>query len=80
VLLIDRDKYAIIVPIPNNPVTALKGSHAGTDGSAEEVRPLSGAQTKRWAAPHSLPTMTVLEAKSGLASDVSTEPGVTHQM
>jgi AbrB family looped-hinge helix DNA binding protein len=38
VLVIDRGDYAIIRPIPDDPVTALEGAHAGPGDSTEEAR------------------------------------------
>ncbi len=37
-LVIDRGEHAIIRPIPDDPVSALEGSHAGPEGSADEAR------------------------------------------
>lgn len=38
VLVIDRGDYAIIRPIPDDPVAALEGSHAGPGDTTEEAR------------------------------------------
>lgn len=38
VLVIDRGDYAIVLPIPADPVTALRGAHAGTGPSTEQAR------------------------------------------
>lgn len=40
VLVIDRGDYAILRPIPADPVTALRGAHAGPGPSAEQARAL----------------------------------------
>ncbi|MFZ0835594.1 MAG: AbrB/MazE/SpoVT family DNA-binding domain-containing protein [Mycobacterium sp.] len=44
VLVIDRGEYAIVRPIPNDAVEALKGSHAGPGPKSESAR-----QTERTA-------------------------------
>jgi bifunctional DNA-binding transcriptional regulator/antitoxin component of YhaV-PrlF toxin-antitoxin module len=38
VLVVDRGDYAIIRPLPVDPVTALKGAHAGPGPTTDEVR------------------------------------------
>ncbi len=38
VLVIDRGDYAIIRPIPDDPVTDLEGTHSGPGGTAEQAR------------------------------------------
>ena len=38
VLVIDRGDYAIVRPIPDDPITALEGAHGGTGIPAEEAR------------------------------------------
>ena len=38
VLVIDRGDYAIVRPIPADPVTALRGAHAGPGPSTERAR------------------------------------------
>ncbi len=38
VLVIDRGDYAIVRPIPDDPVTALEGAYAGSAVTAEEAR------------------------------------------
>src|SRR5262245_32415456 len=38
VLVIDRGDYAIVRPIPDDPIAALRGTHAGPGPSSEEVR------------------------------------------
>lgn len=47
VLVIDRGDYAIVRPIPNDPVTALRGAHAGPGMSSEEARALDRAEDQR---------------------------------
>lgn len=38
VLVIDRGNYAIVRPVPDDPVTALRGSYAGPGPTAEDAR------------------------------------------
>lgn len=38
VLVIDRGDYAIVRPIPADPITALRGAHAGPGPSTEQAR------------------------------------------
>jgi bifunctional DNA-binding transcriptional regulator/antitoxin component of YhaV-PrlF toxin-antitoxin module len=38
VLVIDRGDYAIIRPVPDDPIGSLRGSHAGLGPASEEVR------------------------------------------
>jgi bifunctional DNA-binding transcriptional regulator/antitoxin component of YhaV-PrlF toxin-antitoxin module len=38
VLVIDRGDYAIVRPIPDDPVSALHGAHAGPGPSSEQAR------------------------------------------
>ncbi|MFC9441082.1 AbrB/MazE/SpoVT family DNA-binding domain-containing protein [Nocardia sp. NPDC057030] len=38
VLVIDRGDYAIVRPIPDDPITALMGAHAGPGPDSEEAR------------------------------------------
>jgi AbrB family looped-hinge helix DNA binding protein len=38
VLVIDRGDYAIVRPIPDDPVTALEGAHAGPGAASEDAR------------------------------------------
>jgi AbrB family looped-hinge helix DNA binding protein len=38
VLVIDRGDYAIIRPVPDDPIGSLHGAHAGPGPAAEEVR------------------------------------------
>ncbi|HZI97721.1 MAG TPA: AbrB/MazE/SpoVT family DNA-binding domain-containing protein [Actinomycetales bacterium] len=38
VLVIDRGDYAIVRPVPADPVAALRGAHAGPGPSTEETR------------------------------------------
>ena len=38
VLVIDRGDYAIVRPVPADPVAALRGAHAGTGPSTEQAR------------------------------------------
>lgn len=38
VLVIDRGDYAIVRPMPTDPVTALRGAHAGPGPTAEQSR------------------------------------------
>lgn len=38
VLVIDKGDYAIVRPIPDDPVTALRGSHAGPGPASDRVR------------------------------------------
>ena len=38
VLVIDRGDYAIVRPIPDDPVAALRGAHAGPGPTTEVVR------------------------------------------
>jgi bifunctional DNA-binding transcriptional regulator/antitoxin component of YhaV-PrlF toxin-antitoxin module len=38
VLVIDRGDYAIVRPIPDDPVAALRGAHAGPGPSSETAR------------------------------------------
>ena len=38
VLVVDRGEYAIVRPIPDDPVTALLGAHAGPGPTTDEVR------------------------------------------
>jgi AbrB family looped-hinge helix DNA binding protein len=37
-LVIDRGDYAIVRPIPEDPIEALHGAHSGSGPAAEEVR------------------------------------------
>ena len=38
VLVIDKGDYAIVRPIPDDPVTALRGSHAGPGPTSDSAR------------------------------------------
>lgn len=38
ILVIDRGDYAIIRPIPADPIASLKGAHAGPGPSTEDAR------------------------------------------
>ena len=38
VLVIDKGDYAIVRPIPDDPVTALEGAHAGPGTTTENAR------------------------------------------
>jgi bifunctional DNA-binding transcriptional regulator/antitoxin component of YhaV-PrlF toxin-antitoxin module len=38
VLVIDHGHYAIVRPIPDDPIAALQGAHAGPGPTTEEVR------------------------------------------
>jgi bifunctional DNA-binding transcriptional regulator/antitoxin component of YhaV-PrlF toxin-antitoxin module len=38
VLVIDKGDYAIVRPIPDDPVTALEGAHAGPGMATEKAR------------------------------------------
>lgn len=38
VLVIDRGSYAIVRPVPDDPIMALRGSYAGPGPSAEDAR------------------------------------------
>jgi bifunctional DNA-binding transcriptional regulator/antitoxin component of YhaV-PrlF toxin-antitoxin module len=38
VLVIDKGDYAIVRPIPDDPVTALEGAHAGAGRTTEDAR------------------------------------------
>lgn len=38
VLVIDKGDYAIVRPIPDDPVTALEGAHAGPGMTADNAR------------------------------------------
>lgn len=38
VLVIDRGSYAIVRPVPDDPITALRGSYAGPVPTAEDAR------------------------------------------
>lgn len=38
VLVIDRGDYAIVRPIPTNPLTHLRGAHAGPGPTTEQAR------------------------------------------
>lgn len=38
VLVIDRGDYAIVRPIPTDPVAALRGAHAGPGPSTQQAR------------------------------------------
>jgi bifunctional DNA-binding transcriptional regulator/antitoxin component of YhaV-PrlF toxin-antitoxin module len=38
VLVIDRGSYAIVRPVPEDPITALRGSYAGPGPAAEDAR------------------------------------------
>ena len=38
VLVIDRGTYAIVRPVPADPITALRGSYAGPGPTAEDAR------------------------------------------
>ena len=38
VLVVDHGDYAIVRPIPDDPVAALRGAHAGPGPATEEVR------------------------------------------
>lgn len=38
VLIIDRGDHAIIRPVPDDPVAAVRGAHAGRGPSSEEIR------------------------------------------
>ena len=38
VLVIDRGDYAIIRPVPDDPIGSLRGAHAGPGPASEEVR------------------------------------------
>lgn len=38
VLVIDRGDYAIVRPIPDDPVSALRGAHSGPGPASDQVR------------------------------------------
>jgi hypothetical protein len=38
VLVIDKGAYAIVRPIPDDPIDALRGSHAGPGPDSDEAR------------------------------------------
>jgi AbrB family looped-hinge helix DNA binding protein len=38
VLVIDRGDYAIIRPVPDDPIGSLRGAHAGPGGTSEDAR------------------------------------------
>lgn len=38
VLVIDKGDYAIVRPVPDDPVSALRGAHAGAGPSVDEAR------------------------------------------
>ena len=38
VLVIDKSDYAIVRPIPDDPITALEGAHAGPGVTTEKAR------------------------------------------
>ena len=38
VLIVDRGGYAIVRPVPEDPVAALKGAYAGAGPTAEQAR------------------------------------------
>lgn len=38
VLVVDRGGYAIVRPIPPDPIAAVRGAHAGPGPSSDEVR------------------------------------------
>ncbi len=40
VLVIDRGDYAIVRPVPKDPLTALRGAHAGAGPTSDEARAL----------------------------------------
>lgn len=43
VLVVDRGDYAIVRPVPDDPVTALRGAHAGPGPSTEALRAVERA-------------------------------------
>lgn len=43
VLVIDRGDYAIVRPVPQDPVAALRGAHAGPGLSSDQARALDRA-------------------------------------
>lgn len=44
VLLVDRGDYAILRPVPDDPIAALLGAYAGPGPTAEEVRAADRAE------------------------------------
>jgi bifunctional DNA-binding transcriptional regulator/antitoxin component of YhaV-PrlF toxin-antitoxin module len=47
ILVIDRGDYAIIRPVPADPISALKGAHAGPGPTTDEVRGAERAEEAR---------------------------------
>jgi bifunctional DNA-binding transcriptional regulator/antitoxin component of YhaV-PrlF toxin-antitoxin module len=43
VLVIDKGDYAIVRPVPDDPVAALRGSHSGPGPASEQARALDRA-------------------------------------
>jgi len=38
VLVVDRGEYAVVRPVPSDPIAALRGAHAGDGPSTDEAR------------------------------------------
>jgi hypothetical protein len=47
ILVIDRGDYAIIRPVPADPIAALKGVHAGTGQTTQETRETERSEDAR---------------------------------
>ena len=55
VLVIDRGDYAIVRPMPADPIVALRGAHAGPGPSVEDARAVAAMIRAEESGVHPLP-------------------------
>jgi hypothetical protein len=66
VLVIDRGGYAVVRPVPTDPIAALRGAHAGDEPSIDDARAAERA-ADIFAAASRPGVVTVLDAAAVLA-------------